>query len=96
MQQQIGPIIFREEAVFKKEIHFGDTIHINILLDKCTANYSRFTMKHEIYKNNDLLAAIITIDGAWLNTSLRKLAKPREICVAAFKLIPKTSRFSTT
>ena len=96
MQQQIGPIIFREEAVFKKEIHFGDTIHINILLDKCTANYSRFTMKHEIYKNNDLLAAIITIDGAWLNTSLRKLAKPGEICVAAFKLIPKTSRFSTT
>ena len=96
MQQQIGPIIFREEAVFKKEIYFGDTVHINILLDKCNADYSRWTMKHEIYKKQDVLAAIITIDGAWINTSLRKLAKPGEICVAAFDLIPKTSSFSTT
>ena len=95
-QQQIGLIIFREEAVFKKEIYFGDTVHIYILLDKSNADYSRWTMKHEIYKNNDLLEAIITNDGAWLNTSLRKLAKPGEICVAAFKLITKTSRFSTT
>ena len=96
MQQQIGPIIFREEAVFKKEIYFGDTVHINILLDKCNADYSRWTMKHEIYTNNNLLSAIITIDGAWMNTHLRKLAKPGELFAAALELIPKTSDFSIT
>ena len=93
MQQQIGPIIFREEAVFRKELHFGDKVHINILLDKCNTDYSRWTMKHEIYKNNDILSAIITIDGAWINTSLRKLAKPGNLCVEALKLIPKTGSF---
>ena len=93
MQQQIGPIIFREEAVFRKEIHFGDTVHVNILLDKCNADYSRWTMKHEIYKNNNILAAIITIDGAWIDTSLRKLTKPGDLFAEALALIPKTTSF---
>ena len=30
IQLRTGPVIFREEAVFKKEIKFGETIHINL------------------------------------------------------------------
>jgi len=29
---------------------------------------SRWTMIHEIWKNNDTLGAIVTIDGAWIDT----------------------------
>jgi acyl-CoA thioester hydrolase len=94
MQQHIGPVIFREEAVFKKEIKFGDSISINIQLEKYTSNFTKWTMKHELWKNGDVLAAVITIDGAWLDTSIRKLTMPGQQIVAAFDSIPKTENFS--
>ncbi len=89
-----GPIIFREECMFKKEIKFGDTILINLQLVTCRADGSRWTMKHELWLNGDTIAAIITVDGAWLDTKLRKLtALPTEF-TPAFLSIPKTDGFT--
>ena len=92
-QHNIGPILFREECVFKKEIRFGDKITVNIKLDNVNRNYSRWRIVHEIFKNNDLVAALITVDGAWLDTQKRKLAIPPDIFKITFELIPKTSSF---
>jgi acyl-CoA thioester hydrolase len=93
MQHQIGPIIFREECIFKKEIKFGDAISINIKLDKTTADYGRWTMCHEIWKNEIVLAAILTIDGTWIDTQKRKLVIPPAIVHDAFQKMPKTNSF---
>ena len=65
MQQlHFGPIIFREEAVFRKEIKYGDQITLNLKLMKSRRDYSRWTIVHEIKKNGDTLCAVLTIDGA--------------------------------
>ncbi len=93
LQQNIGPIIFREECLFKKEIKFGDELMVNVKLDKATADFSRWTMIHELWKNGNILAAIITVDGAWLDTNVRKLAKPPVEFKAAFENMEKTERF---
>jgi acyl-CoA thioester hydrolase len=92
-QQHIGPILFREECVFKKEIHFNDTVEVNIRLVKSTPDMSRWTMVHEVWKNGDTVSAIITIDGAWMNTELRKLAIPPESFQETFKQIPRAENF---
>ena len=90
-QHHIGPILFREECVFKREIKFGDEITINFKLEKVSADYSKWTMIHEIWKNGDTLAAILTVDGAWMDTQLRKITKPPESFIAGFDAIPKVS-----
>jgi len=92
-QQQIGPILFREECVFKREIHFNDVVEVNVQLVKSTPDMSRWTMIHEIWKNGDTLSAIITIDGAWINTALRKLAVPPESFKQVFEQMPRTENF---
>ncbi|MFN0082342.1 MAG: acyl-CoA thioesterase [Ferruginibacter sp.] len=92
-QHNIGPILFREECVFKREVLFGDEITINVKLDKLTADFGRWTMVHEIYKNGETLAAVITADGAWLNTSIRKLTVPPAVVIALFESAPKTVAF---
>ena len=92
-QHNIGPILFREECVFKREVLFGDEITINVKLDKLTADFGRWTMAHEIYKNGETLAAVITVDGAWLNTAIRKLTVPPEVVIALFESAPKTVTF---
>jgi acyl-CoA thioester hydrolase len=91
MKQQLGPILFREECVFKREIHFKDIVLINVLLKQCTPTYSRWTMQHEIIKNDDIVSAIITVDGAWLDTAKRKLTVPAEFVAPTFEQIPKAT-----
>ena len=73
LEHKVGPILLREECVFKRELHFGDKVTINLKIKKATHDYSRWTLVHEIYKNGDKLSAIITVDGAWLDTAHRKL-----------------------
>ena len=75
-QLQFGPILFREECVFRKEIRLGDKVTIDLQLVKSKRDFSRWTIQHTIMKNGDSVAAIITVDGAWLDTARRKLATP--------------------
>jgi acyl-CoA thioester hydrolase len=92
-QQHIGPILFREECVFKREIHFHDSVEINLHMVKSTPDMSRWTMVHEVWKNGDTLSAVITIDGAWINTETRKLAIPPDSFKTIFEAIPRAGNF---
>ncbi|MFT3911230.1 MAG: acyl-CoA thioesterase [Ferruginibacter sp.] len=92
-QNHIGPIIFREECIFKREINFGDEISINVKMQKVNHDASRWTMVHEIWKNGDTLAALITCDGAWMDTKLRKLAIPGKEIFKVFEEAPRTNDF---
>jgi len=85
----IGPIIFREECVFRKEIKFGDTITINLRVEKAKDDFSRWTMMHEIWKSRDILCAVITLDGAWMDTVKRKLTTPPDSFNEIFRVILK-------
>lgn len=69
----IGLILFREECVFRKEIRYEDKIKINMKLVKAKKDFSRWSVMHEIKRNGDILAAVITVDIAWLDTIHRKL-----------------------
>ena len=94
MQQlHFGPILFREECVFKREILFGDIIEINLQILKSRRDMSRWSMLHEIWKNNDTLGAVINIDGAWIDTELRKLAVPPALMQQVFEKIPRGENF---
>ena len=94
IEKNIGPIIFREECLFKREIKFGDELTVFLKLSKCNPDASRWSMVHELWTNGDTLAAVITIDGAWMDTKIRKLTIPPEICKVGFDLIPKTDNFN--
>ena len=94
MQQlRFGPILFREECVFRKEIISGDSVTMDLNITKSRRDFSRWTIQHHIYKNGDTLAAVLTVDGAWLNVVERKLASPPEEVYKVFDLMPKAASF---
>ncbi|MET0634688.1 MAG: acyl-CoA thioesterase [Chitinophagaceae bacterium] len=94
MQQlQIGPILFREEAQFKKEIRLEDQLQIEVELVKSRRNYSRWTIRHRIVKQGGILCAVITVDGAWLDLVKRKLAVPPAEVGQAFLRMPQVDDF---
>jgi len=95
VEHNIGPIIFREECFFKKEIRFGDVLSVHLKLSKSKEDASRWSMVHELWTNGDTLAAKINIDGAWIDTRIRKLTKPPESFLTGFFMIPKTEDFNS-
>ena len=92
-QLNIGPILFREECVFKREIVFADPVTVNLYLAKCRRDMSRWTMTHEVWKNKETLSSIVTVDGAWIDTKIRKLAIPPEFIQKEFETVPRTENF---
>ena len=93
-KEHIGPILFREECVFRREIHLADVITMQTKMAKMSADASRYSIVHELYRE-DILCAVITIDGAWMDTKLRKLASPTpQIVVDALNIFPKTTTFT--
>jgi acyl-CoA thioester hydrolase len=93
VQHNIGPILFKEECIFKKEIRFEDKVTINIKLDKIKTDYARWSIVHEIFRNDNTLAAVISVDGAWIDTLKRKLTPPPYSFNTLFELMPKTQNF---
>lgn len=93
MRLKFGPILFREECVFKKEIRSGDQVKVNLQILKSKKDFSRWTIQHHIIKNGETLAAILTVDGAWLNVIERKLASPPEQVHEVFNKMPKAESF---
>jgi len=91
--QQFGPIIFREECVFKKELLLSDSVTIDVKLVKARKDGSRWTMQHQIFKDNEILAAILTLDGAWMDTQKRKLTIPPPEVRRTFESAEKTAAF---
>lgn len=94
MQQlHFGPILFREECVFRKEIRLGDKVAITMKMVKAKRDFSRWTIQHDILKNGEVLSAVLTVDGAWLNTAERKLATPPAKVAEVFSQIPADKDF---
>lgn len=92
--QSFGPILFREECVFRKELKISDKIRINTFISKMKADASRWSITHEFKKEDGTLCAVLTVDGAWMDVKLRKLASPTpEIAIDVLNSIPKSPDF---
>ena len=52
----------------------GDDVTIDAKILKARRDFSRFTIQHEIKKDTETVAAIITVDIAWMSAITRKLA----------------------
>ena len=90
---RIGPILFREEAIFKREIKFEDRITIDLAVTKATPDFARWSVRHHLYKEDGTLAAMINLDGAWIDILARKLAVPDDFIQNVFRDFPKAPDF---
>lgn len=84
----VGPILFKEECSFIKEIRPDETIKVNILRGELSENGARWTLHHEIF-NEDGKCAHITISGAWMDLNIRKLTVPPIEIAKAMHQLPR-------
>ena len=85
---RLGPILFREETVFLKEVHIGEEIRVDSRLRSVNDDGTRWSILHTIYKADGRVAATVTVDGAWLDLDQRKLTAPPTELAEAFRALP--------
>ena len=93
-EQHFGPVIFREECVFKKEVRLHDTVFVTTKIAKMRADGARWTIQHQFVSAEGRLYAILTVEGDWFDTQARKLASPAPpIVLEVLNALPKTEDF---
>ena len=90
---KFGPILFREECIFRREIRSGDEIKMNLQLIRSKKDFSRWSIQHQITKADGTLCASITVDGAWMDVVRRKLSSPPEKVHEVFDQMPRAEQF---
>jgi acyl-CoA thioester hydrolase len=86
----IGPILFREELFYLREIGINDYIRVSCELTKSRRDGSRWSIKHEIFRGDGVKAAIINVDGAWIDLIKRKLTVLPEELNNMFMATPRS------
>lgn len=89
----IGPILFTEETSFRKEIHIGENISVNIKVTGLSANNERWKIVHEVFNEAGKLSAVIKVYGAWIDLNTRKLTTPPKEAQDLFLNVDKTDDF---
>lgn len=90
----LGPIIFKEECSFLKELSPDDTITINILSGPSKEDGSKWSLYHEIFNSKGVKCAHIKLEGAWIDLSKRKLTIPPIELGKALLNLPKGEDFT--
>ncbi|MDX1639224.1 MAG: acyl-CoA thioesterase [Balneolaceae bacterium] len=88
-----GPILFREETKFLREIQLQEIITVHCTIWAMRRDGSRWSIGHEIYREDGIKAAEIIVDGAWLALKSRKLGTPPDRLLEVMDRMPKAEEF---
>jgi acyl-CoA thioester hydrolase len=92
-KHNLGLILFTEETSFRKEIHPGENITVNMKLSGLSANNERWKITHEVFNEAGNLSAVIKVYGAWIDLTKRKLTVPPNETKNLFLGAEKTEDF---
>jgi len=90
----IGPILFKEECSFLKEIRPGESIKINLLKGDISEDGGRWVLHHELFNQQNEKSAHITVKGAWIDLELRKLTVPPPALAKVLLELPEGEYFT--
>ncbi|MBR0570790.1 thioesterase family protein [Microvirga sp. STS03] len=90
----IGPILFREETTYLREVGVNETITVTTELIKAKKDGSRWSIRHELFKADGVKAAVIIVEGAWIDVLKRKLATLPEELADHFMQIKRSEDFA--
>jgi acyl-CoA thioester hydrolase len=90
---RFGPVMFREEVRYRREVLFGETMTVNVLFAGLSADGSHWRVRQEVARADGKQAAVLTIDGAWIHLDTRKLVPPPPELLDIIRRLPRTSDF---
>lgn len=76
IEMNIGPILFREDTRFFKEVRMNEEFEVGFTISKLRKDGSKWSFRHNIYTYDSSLSAKVDVDGAWLDLTKRRTTIP--------------------
>ncbi len=86
-------VLLKEQTEYFREIFLGEKVTIELFFAGATTDNSRWKFVHKIYSANNKLSAINTVYGAWIDTSMRRIAPPPQYLIDRVQNLAKTDDF---
>ena len=86
---RLGPILFKEECSFIKEIHPDQALRMTLLKGPISEDGSKWVLHHELFNDKDEKVAHLSVQGAWMHMDKRKLMIPPFEYVKAMHDLPQ-------
>jgi acyl-CoA thioester hydrolase len=87
-EMKVGPVLFKEECTFLKELKANDTVRVNILNGTDTDRPVKWKFHHEIFNQHGEKCAHVTVQGAWFDLERRRITRPPKEMLAVIQELP--------
>ena len=89
----IGPVMFREDIRYRRELLLGDEVVVNVLITGLSEDGSRWRVRQEVIRGRTEECAALVIDGAWIDLEERRLVTPPDDLLQLFRRLPRAGNF---
>ena len=72
----VGPILFREELKYLRELGLGEAITVTVELGWAEETGRKWQLVHQILKADGTKSAHVVVDGAWIDLLARRVIAP--------------------
>ena len=90
---RFGPVMFREEVRYRRELRFGDEATVSVEFDGLSDDGSQWRVRQAVTRDDGKESAVLTIDGAWIHLDTRTLVAPPTELLDLIRGLPRTERF---
>ena len=94
MELRLGPVLFREETKFYKELRLNEAFKVDCAVIAMRHSGKIWQMHHHFYTDQGVLAAEIVVDGSWIDLDKRKSTTPNKEILALISSFPRAEEFS--
>jgi acyl-CoA thioester hydrolase len=89
----VGPVIFREETDYLREVSGEDRIAVSFEFTGGSPDWKHFRIRHVLTRLDGVHCSTVVVRGAWLNLRERKVVVPPEPIVRACEALPRSADF---
>jgi acyl-CoA thioester hydrolase len=90
---RFGPVMIMEEIKYRRELLLGDRVTVNVLFAGLSDDGSHWSVIQEVERGDGKQAAIVTIDGGWIDLDTRKLVAPPIELLRILQVVHRTADF---
>lgn len=88
-----GPVLFREECRFLREIRIEDAIEVETSIAHLSRDFRKFAFEQRFLRGEEA-CAILRVEGAWFDARIRKVAAPPQQVIDAIQQVVHTADFT--
>jgi acyl-CoA thioester hydrolase len=93
MELGYGPVVLRQESRYYNEVRFGDSVVDTLSLAGLSKDGSRWIVRHDFARSDGGKAAMLKVEGTWINLRTREAIVPPEDLLSANSRLPRAKNF---